>query len=472
MNSSKITFIGGGSYQWVPTLFRDIAVNAALQDSTFVLHDIHAGRNKELTDVCKILGKKLGSRIQVQQEDELSEALQGADIVILCISTGGLDAMEVDIEVPKKYGIFQPVGDSTGPGGISRTLRNVPVVTEIASQMELHCPDAWLLNLSNPMGQIVQAVHRTSRIKVVGLCHEYMGFMAKVQNLLGLKDWRTETSATLAGVNHFAWITQLNVNGADGLEMLRQHLDSSDGSTGHRENLVNLSQSLSGDQVKFALFRDFGAVPYPGDRHIVEFFPNFLTDRSRHGADFGVALTSIQDRRTIWMDGFRKKIDEWTNGGDDSVPRQPSDESLAPIIAALLGGEPTVQPVTIPNRGQIANLPHGSTVETLATFVQGSMAPHTSGPLSQDLLALVEKHCVIQDLTVEAAIEGDYEKVLRAMIADPLNSRLDYRDIRTMLDEMLEGNRDLLPQFAAHFSTADSKSLPVEKVQAPEPAHA
>ena len=211
MQKSRIVFIGGGSYQWVPTLFRDIAVNPALQDCTFVLHDIHEGRNNELAGVCRILAKKLHSPIRIQTESLLSDALLGADAAILCISTGGLDAMAPDIEIPKRYGIYQPVGDSTGPGGISRTLRNVPVVTAIAKEMERCCPDAWLLNLSNPMDQIVRAISLTTRIKVAGLCHEYMSFMGKVAGYFDLACWQKQTSAVIAGVNHFALITQLDI---------------------------------------------------------------------------------------------------------------------------------------------------------------------------------------------------------------------------------------------------------------------
>ena len=454
----KITFIGGGSYQWVPTLFRDIAVNSFLSGSRFVLHDLHPERNAELAGACRTIARKLGAAITVETEDHLDAALLDSDIVILCISTGGLDAMEADIEVPKKYGIYQPVGDSTGPGGISRTLRNVPVVTALARRMEEMCPDAWLLNLSNPMGQIVRAIAQTSRIKVVGLCHEYMSFMGKVQNIFGLKRWQDETSATIAGVNHFAWITKLNINGRDGLEMLRGQL-AEPGEVVENGKLVNLSEQLSGDQVKFSLFETYGAMPYPGDRHIVEFFPHFLSEKTHHGSDFGVALTAVNDRRTIWLDGFRKKIAEWTAEGEDTVPREPSDESLAPIIAALLGGAPTIQPVTIPNVGQIENLPLGSSVETLGTFTRDNLAPHTSGPLSGALLALVYKHCVIQDLVVAGAMEGDREKVLQAMIADPLNNNNDYREISAMLDELMEANRQWLPQFFGPTRPPGSRSV-------------
>ncbi|MFA6960910.1 MAG: hypothetical protein WC205_09185 [Opitutaceae bacterium] len=453
MNSPKIVFIGGGSYQWVPTLFRDIAVNEHLKGCTFVLHDLDAVRNTELADVCRIIARKLGSTVRVETEDLLENALIGADSVILCISTGGLDAMEHDIEIPKKYGIYQPVGDSTGPGGISRTLRNVPVVVGIARKMEELCPDAWLLNLSNPMGQIVRAIHKSSSIKVVGLCHEFMSFMGKVEGLFGLKDWKQETSATIAGVNHFAWITRLTINGRDGLEMLREHtgVPAAVASPG---KLVNLSEKLSGDQVKFALFKTYGAMPYPGDRHLVEFFPHFLSEKTNYGADFGVGLTSVDDRRTNWINGFKKRIAEWVSDDPNSIPRGPSYESLAPILAALFGGPATVQPVTIPNEGQVANLPMGATVETLATFQQNLLSPHASGALPDELLALVHKHCVIQELTVEGALTGDRTKILQAMIADPLNNNNDYREIEAMMNELLEANRALLPQFFSRGKSA------------------
>lgn len=448
MHKPKITFIGGGSYQWVPTLFRDIALNPTLENATFVLHDIDVARNNELAAVCRIVARKLGSPIQVATEAKLADALLGSDAVILCISTGGLEAMAHDIEIPKRYGIYQPVGDSTGPGGISRALRNVPVVVGIVRAMECCCPDAWLLNLTNPMDQIVRTVSRTSTIKVAGLCHEFMSFMGKVAGYFELKCWQTETSAVIAGVNHFAWVTQLDINGVDGLAMLRSYSDPG-AQPARAGTLVNLSESLSSDQVKFSLFDLYGAMPYPGDRHLVEFVPNFLSEKNQHGADYGVELTSVEDRQTVWMNHFKARIAEWTSGDDTSVPRELSEESVAPILAALLGGEPTIQPVVYPNQGQIADLPAGSAVETLATFSSDRLSPHPSGPLPEPIRALVYKHCLIQDLTVDAALEGSRDKVVQAMVADPLNSRLDFREISRMCDELLAANRNLLPQFFA-----------------------
>jgi len=465
MKNKKITFIGGGSYQWVPILFRDIAVNPHLADSQFVLHDLNPVSNEELAAICRILARKLGSPIQIVVENDLDRAIAGAAAVILCISTGGLDAMEPDIEIPKRYGIYQTVGDSTGPGGISRTLRNVPVVAKIARRMEALCPDAWLLNLSNPMSQIVRAIQRTSRIKVAGLCHEYMGFMSKLQEWFGLEDWRSETESVIAGINHFTMITNLRIRGSDGLEMLREHRRTqNDPPTRRGKKLANASQSLSGDQVKFDLFEIYGAMPYPGDRHLAEFFPHFLSEKTNYGAVFGVNLTSIEDRRTIWMKMFHDRIKEWTSDEAKADLYKPSDESVAPILAALLEGVPTIQPVTLGNQGQVANLPADVAVETLASFDRDQIAPHDSGTLTAGLHSLILPHCLNQELTVEGAIEGNREKILQAMIADPMVNNNDFRQISKMLDELMEANRALLPQF---FPEKTTVTLPVERLSTP-----
>jgi len=448
MERKKITFIGGGSHQWVPILFRDIAVNPHLEHCRFVLHDINPSSNKDMAQICGIIARKLKSPITIETELRLERALADADAVILCISTGGLEAMAHDLEIPQRYGIYQSVGDTTGPGGISRTLRNVPITKAIAQRMEALCPEAWLLNLSNPMGQIVRTVQMTSKIKVVGLCHEYMGFMEKVQRWFGFNDWHRDVESVVAGVNHLTWITKMKIRGEDGLAMLARHRAQQDDSLRKQTiDLANASQTLSGDEVKFQLFEIYGAMPYPGDRHLVEFFPHFLSKKTQFGKAFGVKLTSIEDRRTIWMKMFHDRIHEWTSGDPDSIPRQPSDESVAPVLAALLRGMTTIQPVTIGNQGQIANLPMDSAVETLATFGQDMVNPHACGLLPKGLQSLLYTHCLNQDLTVQGAIEGDRNKILQAMIADPLVNNNDYREIGCMLDDLMVANRDLLPQF-------------------------
>ena len=443
----KVTFVGGGSIQWVPILFRDLAVNRHLQDIRFVLHDIVPESSRNLAGICQAISDKLGSSILIETEGGLDRALSGADVVILCISTGGLDAMHWDIEIPRQFGIPQPVGDTTGPGGISRTLRNVPVVVDLARRMEEHCPRAWLLNLSNPMSQIVRAIAKTTSIRVVGLCHEFLGFMKKLEGLFGLKNWATETSSILVGINHFGWITELDVQGADGLDLYARHVWG-EVDAGGDDAFANLTHRLGTDQVKAELFHLYGYLPYPGDRHLVEFMPRYLTEKCRTGLDYGVELTTIDDRRTKWMDFYRKRIREWTSEDPNSIPRQPSEEALAPLLAALLKGIPTVQPVAMPNRGQITNLPENAVVETLATATRNALVPHSSGALPNELLGLVLPHCVNQELTVDAALSGDTEPALKAMLNDPLNARLSAEETQRMLAALIEANAPLLPQFA------------------------
>lgn len=433
-------------------LFRDIAVNPRLQASCFVLHDLEQDRNNQMAGVCRTITRKLGSSVRVETENDFDHAIADANVVILCISTGGLDAMEHDIEIPKRFGIYQSVGDTTGPGGISRTLRNIPVVVEMARRMEKLCPDAWLINLTNPMSQIVRAITKVTKIRVAGLCHEYHGFMAKLESILGLTDWQRETSATIVGINHFGWIKRLDVRGENGLALLAACLDADPASCfSGNDNLVNFSHQLGGDRVKAELFKIYGMMPYPGDRHIAEFLPHFISEKTGHGTGYGVPLTSIEDRRTKWMDAYRKRIEDWMSEDPHSIPAKPSEEALAPILAALLEGVPTVQPVCCPNEGQVENLPAGAAVETLATFGRNSISPHAAGPLPGDVLGFIHLHCLNQEMTIEAALWGDRRLALKAMIADPLNARLTISEITAMLDELLEANSALLPQF---FSTS------------------
>jgi alpha-galactosidase len=207
--------------------------------------------------------------------------------------------------------------------------------------------------------------------------------------------------------------------------------------------------------VKFLLLEAYGLVPYPGDRHLVEFFPYFVSEKTHHGADFGVSLTSIHSRRVEWVGWYRQRMEEWTRDRPDSIPRQPSDEALAPILAALLSdGPPTVQPATMPNDGQVTALPTGTAVETMATFANGMVSPHASGSLPESIFALVQKHALNQDLMVEAALEGSRAKALQAMLADPLNNNNDFREIAAMLDELLRANASLLPQFSSPCAPA------------------
>lgn len=460
----KICFIGGGSTQWVPKLFRDILFCDTVQGAEFCLHDLVPEKSERMREACDIIQQKLGRNMRVTVDHHLDTALKDADIVILCISTGGLDAMEIDVELPKKYGIYQPVGDSTGPGGIVRTLRNVPVVVDIAQRMETACPAAWLLNLSNPMDQIVQAVAETTKIRVLGSCHEYMGRAFGLAATFGVPNWMEGIRCKVAGLNHFAWILDLKIEGQDGYPMFDDYLANPDKYYDNRlkaEKLRDKDCTLNpAQQAKsnlnsplHMLYRDFGYIPYPNPRHTVEFFSHFLTEKTNYAADFGVGLTLVDDRRNKWLPDQERSLQAWIAPESDLIPTRGINhpmtiEALSRVIEALFGGPETTEALVMPNQGQIANLPRGACVETMVTIKADDAVSESVGDMPDCLQALVLPHAIVQDMTVKGALEGNRKTILQAMQIDPLCRNIaDYSRMETMLNEMLEGTREWLPQF-------------------------
>src|SRR5258706_2039645 len=199
MAKTRICIVGGGSYNWSPIVLGDIAAMKDLS-GTIVLHDIAPA---PLEDIQR-LGRKIMSAAEadfaVETTTDLADALRGAEFVIVTITTGGLEAMRQDLDIPRKYGIYQAVGDTVGPGGLSRALRNIPAMVEIARTIERVCPNAWLLNLTNPMTTLTRAVAKTTGLKVIGLCHELFGVRATMKEMFAASN--DDMQMRVAGVNH------------------------------------------------------------------------------------------------------------------------------------------------------------------------------------------------------------------------------------------------------------------------------
>ena len=196
----RITIIGGGSFQWVPKLLVDVANTPLLHEAEIVIEDIDPKPIPRMVELVEHIAKVRGIGLTATGTTDQREALEGADYVVVNISTGGFTSMRQDLEIPARYGIMQSVGDTVGPGGIIRAQRNIPVFLELARNMEELCPDAWMFNLTNPMTTICRAVTRESSIKTVGLCHE----ITITQFVLSLLLDRSflELQPTVAGVNH------------------------------------------------------------------------------------------------------------------------------------------------------------------------------------------------------------------------------------------------------------------------------
>ncbi|MDP9335896.1 MAG: hypothetical protein M3Q30_21670, partial [Actinomycetota bacterium] len=270
---ASITIVGGGSYHWAPQLLADFANTPSLNDVHVVLHDLDAERMKLMQDLGSEIAARRGIAMTVEAEGDRRRALEGADFVITALSVGGFDSMQHDIEIPQRYGIRQPIGDSVGPGGIMRALRNIPVLVGIARDMQELCDDAWLLNLTNPMTALCRAVTRETNVQCVGLCHEITGAQYALSNLFD-EDFRS-FDFDVVGVNHLPIFTALRIDGEDAFPKLRELLADPQRL---RNEPIHLPPGLDPDivalaaefkkadlveqhRVKFALFERFGVLP-------------------------------------------------------------------------------------------------------------------------------------------------------------------------------------------------------------------
>jgi alpha-galactosidase/6-phospho-beta-glucosidase family protein len=427
MAKVKIAIIGGGSFAWTPTIVRDIVITQALDGSTICLEDINPQALKLTARAARRCIRQAKAHFKVVTTESQKEALRGADYVILTISTGGLEAMRQDLEIPYKYGIYQPVGDTVGPGGLSRALRNIPVVVGIARDMERFCPDAWLLNYTNPMTTLSRAVTKVTRVKTIGLCHELYGTTRTIRRWLNLPR-QVLIEARVGGINHLPWILDLSIDGKDGMAMLRDYVKK---------------HGTGASAVKLELFRVYGALPAAGDRHVCEWFPYFLTKESNWGATFGVQLTTIEERYG-WFDSAQKHVRKLASG-EEQFDLTPSQEAASRLIAGLATGTYTVDVMNLPNRGQLPDLPPDAVVETMGAVGPTGAQGFAGGPMPRGVVGHLAKLVAMQEMVVDAALTGDRKLALEALLLDPLVT--EYSTAEKMLDELIRATKKYLPQF-------------------------
>lgn len=441
---TKIVIIGGGSYTWCPTFMRDIFATPELSGSTIVLEDILQDR----LDLTFALGQKMIAdfRLGFRLEKTLSldDALAGADFIILTITTGRLESMRPDLEIPTKYGIKQSVGDTTGPGGLARALRNIPVVADIGRKVMEICPNALFLNYTNPMTVLTRTLAMQG-VKVVGLCHEWIGVREKLARIFSTKP--ENITAKIAGVNHLIWVTDLYADGKrvwDALPAVTGKILSGEIKVDEEDTSVFTDHA----KVKSMLFRLYGALPAAGDRHVAEFFPHFINESTNWGAEYDVKLTSIEDRQGLEM--FAKMmIESVLIGETDLKPFMAgvSTEAANKIIRAVMCGETYSGILNLPNTGQVSNLPHNVVVETHGTIDAAGARATAYGEVPVGVQNVLQTHISNQEMTVQAALTGNRNLALQVLLKDPLSSRLTIQQASQMLDELLEANRSWLPLF-------------------------
>jgi len=443
MAAVKIVLIGGGSVSWGPMMVTDLALAAGLEGSTITLMDVDSEALERVWRLSEMIVEKVHRDVTLEATTNRREALQDADYVVVTISAGGFETMSHDLAIPWKYGVRHAVGDTIGPGGLSRALRNIPIFLDIAQDMEAICPQAWLINYSNPMTTICRAITQETRIKTIGLCHELFGTIHLLQAIFDRP--REAIDVRVGGVNHLAWIVDLIVDGEDGFPKLREYLAENGPFNPVAPPAGSSPWVVFADRwaVKMSLFLTFGALPAAGDRHVAEFFPSFITEKTGWGADFGVELTTVTHRKQL-KEMADERIQKLLSGEEPLMLRR-SPEAASPIIQSLETGEESIHVMNLPNRGQIANLPREAVVETMGVAGAHGAEGIAIGDLPTGVASIVRRLVDVQELTVEAGLTGDRALALQAMRLDPMVT--DWDAAEKMLGELLEANRDWLPQF-------------------------
>lgn len=443
----KITIIGGGSYNWTPTIINDILLTPGLDGSRIVLEDIAPAPLATIHRLGQKMVEEKRSNCTLSSTTSEAEALKDADFVIVTISTGGFETMAKDLEIPLKYGVNQTVGDTVGPGGLARALRSIPVMVEIAKNMERLCPRARLINYTNPMSTLCLAISQTTNIKTIGLCHELQGVLYIVRSMLKLPE-RAEMEVGVAGVNHFIWLLSLRIDGRDGFSMLREWMKNPTPFQVQDEDVKEMfaPSMIDRAKLKLELFEKYGYLPAAGDRHIAEFFDRYLKDIGQAEQKYGIKPTSMKERAGTWFEAVKA----YAHGMLEEtfpLPSQKSSESISEILAALAGREsPRTEIVNLPNKGQIKNLPRGAVVETLARVSADKVEPLGLLHLPQEVCDLVLPHAENQFRVVRAALEGDRAAAREFLRHDPLSRNCTDPD--GMLDELLKVHAKYLPRFA------------------------
>jgi alpha-galactosidase/6-phospho-beta-glucosidase family protein len=439
--SRRIVIVGGGSAGWGPKLMSDLMLTPALSGSTYVLHDFNATNANRIANFSRKLAAKLGACADIVVEGDPEQALTGADFIIITISTGGLSAMAHDLAIPEDYSIYHTVGDTMGPGGWARTMRNVPVFVQMAERINRLAPNAVVLNYTNPMAQLTKTLAISTSRPVVGLCHGLFEGLEALQRLFNLES-EDDIVATYGGVNHFFFITQLAIKGQDGYAMLREKLAGG--------SLMDLVPQEYREHVHWwavdEILKATGMLTYMADRHIVEFLPQYLTSKENLER-YHIHRTTIQERQDN-MRRAEQHIEEMTSGTIPDHYLERSRETAADIIGAFATGKQFVDVGNTINTGQISNVPLGAVVETPVLVNATGFHAVTIGGLPEPARTWVERVIRVEDMQVQAAMAGDLELAFEALMLDPLCSHLNLDQIREMGLRLLRANQQYLPQFA------------------------
>jgi len=378
--------------------------------------------------------------------------LKDANFVIISIQPGPLEMMADEIALTEQYGLYFPVGDTTGAPGLIRGLRSVTIYNTFAEAIHAFCPQAWIINYTNPMSICTRTLTRVApELKVFGCCHEVFSTQLMLARIAAqyLKieiPSRSEIKINVLGINHFTWIDQATYQGYDLFQLLKRHLEQPGSLRTYSQEEVESWNDwfYSTDQVKFTLFLRFGILAAAGDRHLVEFLPGFIQSPDTL-FKWGIIRTPVSWRIERWKSAPQRTRELMS--GQIPFRLGPSGEEGVGMIRALVGQGDIVTNVNMENDEQISNLPPRVVVETNAQFSYNRAYPINAGALPAGLMPLVNLHCANQKLIIEAALTRDRDLAFQAFQNDPTN-HLSIDSAWEFFNKMLLVTREYLPSMA------------------------
>lgn len=457
----KIILVGAGSAMFTRGLIADL-INLGW-DAELALVDIDPRALRIVEQLARKMVAAGRAPIRVSASTDPREVLPGATAVICTIGVGGRRAWEQDVFIPRKYGIFQPVGDTAMPGGSSRALRMIPAMVEIARDVLDLAPGALFFNYGNPMSPTCRGVIKATGANVIGLCHgvhHVAGYLAECLDVP-----KADLQHTAIGINHLTWFVGLRAYGRDMMPRLREvamqreklpvdprRLARFFAEAGNDDDLASPHEDLP---FCWWLTRLFGAFPSARDRHVTEFFPQFFADGAYYGKVLGKDGYSFE-KTIAYGDKVYQDMADIAESSDplpaDFLHRGGGEhEQVLEIIAAIRGNLNQVFSVNLPNRGQVANLPAEAVIECPGIADSAGIRALVQDPLSTALAGTLATRFMWAETIVEAALEGSREKFIQALVLD--GAIRDVRRVAELADELLEAQSAYLPQ----FKTIDSQ---------------
>jgi alpha-galactosidase len=442
----RVVFIGAGSVVFTRNLTRDILTFAELADNEIVLMDIDAERLARAHGLVSRMAETAGSSGRVTATTDRRHALKGADYVIVTIQVGGTRQWEADITIPERYGVGQCVGDTLGPGGIFRGLRHLAVFDGLIQDMAELCPDALVLQYSNPMAILTWRT-ALSGLRVVGLCHSVQGTARLLAEYCNVP--YEELNYWVAGINHQAWFLTLEHAGKDLYPCLRSHLDK--------------PETVALEPVRFELMRRFGYFVTESSGHASEYLPyfrkrpdllsslveSFESTGSDYSAWFGNGQTGGCVAATKLHESAYEKEVAGQIAGTEPIELTRSDEYGAQIIHAVETGSPLRINGNVLNQGLVTNLPRGACVEVPCLVDRAGVHPCVVGALPPQLASLNRSNIAVQELVVKGHLDKDREAIYQAMALDPLTAAVcSLEEIWNLTDDMFTANEHFLTQFS------------------------